>query len=289
MKSKLIAVFLALFFGSVLTTGAGALRRELSYQPSPSLAINKYGTLSEIFDADGKSRFGKLKNNGFEVSYRSKGKTRLISAVGNKKTTGLVQGEVKTDGQVAVVTTTTSDRALEITSYFILDEEKKTLIIRRNFKNISTRPVVLRDMREYADPALITGGQPYTVRSKRRGLPTPELFNWVLRQMNAGHTKHIFDCKIGDCPEPPPPCPVYCPSPECPSCPSPYFIRPQLITKTQWLTGKVNNITLKWRDGVTLTPSSVTTTGKWQNNETSALFFIQLQDAQGPLDRRLRD
>lgn len=271
MKSKLIAVFLALSFGSVLTTGAGTLRHEPPYQAPQSLAISKHGTLSEIFDANGKSRFGKLTNNGFEVRYRSKGKSTLSSAVGDEKMTRLTEGDVKVDGQVAVVTTTTSDRALEITSYFILDEKRKTLIIRRNFKNISTGPVVLRDTREYVDPALMTGGQsessqPYRISAKKRLQLTSRSFKWVSSQTSGG----IYDCKIGDCPPPPPPCPTNCPEP-CPTCPLPLF-RPRLMIATHPLTGSLNKVTLKW-NLVTLEPSSSRGTA---NNEISTMVFIKL-------------
>src|SRR5262245_52316541 len=111
MNKLITTLFITgLIFGSVSFTRA---------QPSQTLSLSKYGTLSEIFEAKGQSRFGKINGDGYQITYQIKGKTVTASAVGDEAT-GLVAGGIKTAGDTATVITTTSDKALEITTYFRL-------------------------------------------------------------------------------------------------------------------------------------------------------------------------
>src|SRR5215203_482538 len=130
---------LTLFLGAgLLISGAS-----LSHAQPASLSVSKYGTLLDIVDANGKNVFGKPAFDGFEINYEFKGKPTSAYVSADQAAVGLVPGAVKTDKQSATVTARTSDGALEITTYFTLDEEMKKLIIQRTFKNISAEPVAV--------------------------------------------------------------------------------------------------------------------------------------------------
>jgi hypothetical protein len=204
MISKSIARFLVLFSAAGLIIG-GNLSLGQTVPTKKSFDVSKYGALLEIFDENGESRFGKLTNNGFELSYQFKGKTVTVSAVGAEEANGLVAGAVKSDGQSATVTTTTSDHALEITTYFIVNEKKTKLVVQRRFKNISAEPVVVSTVQEYLDPALV-------MSSDVRNNPSSEkLVGLVRKQVSPFFI--TADCYRADCPKvPPPPCgPFDCP------------------------------------------------------------------------------
>ena len=221
MKHKLIATWIALFFTTALIiTGANA------QQKPQSLAVSKYGTLLDIFDANGKSRFGKLAGNGFEISYVSKGK--LISA-STLATKGLLPGKVRTDGQSATVVTTTTDHALEITTTFVLDEKSNQLIIQRKLRNISGGPLTVKTLREFVEPAFVDTAK--VADRLTASLPTD-------------------DCQAADCPKGPPPCPIPCP----------IFSANQALLSTRMnpATGRPNEIFVQWQDLRPLEQNNVT-------------------------------
>jgi hypothetical protein len=202
MKHKRIIKLVARIVAGLVMTG-GSVSHAQPPVPAKNLAVSKYGTLLEIFDAKGKSRFGKLTGHGFQLSYEFQGKTKTVSAVGNAKAMGLVAGEVKTDGKSTIVTNTTSDRALEITTYFFVNKKTNRLSIQRKFRNISKKPVVVKSMLEYVDPALVAGaGQNLKETGKEL---VGELRNAVSAAMVTG------DCQP-ECPDDPPPCPIQCPN-----------------------------------------------------------------------------
>ena len=178
--------------------GGGSLSRG---QPKQKLSVSKHGTLLEIFDGNGKSRLGKLRGEGFQLSYSFQGKTTSVSALGDE-VAGLGVRDVKTDRQSTTVTTTTSDHALEITTYFFVNEKTDKLIIQRKFKNISKDPVVMKTMLEYVDPAFVIGAGR---NLKEKG---EKLLALMRNEMRGSMI--LGDC-IPECPDEPPPCPLPCP------------------------------------------------------------------------------
>lgn len=195
MKSR-PRLFTLFFSVGLLICGAS-----LSHaQPAESLTVSKFGTLLDIVDANGKSRFGKPTADGFEISYQFKGKTISVFASGDQSVRGLIAGDLKTDKQSATATTRTSDGAMEITTYFSLDEKTKKLIIQRAFRNISAEPVVVQSIVEYVAPALVISAE-----QKETGDKPALLARNRLTRLNPN------DCQAADCPKTPPPCPLPCP------------------------------------------------------------------------------
>src|SRR6185295_5563171 len=117
MNMRIKMLFAVLIAGVMI--GGGSVSRG---QPKQKLAVSKHGTLLEIFDGKGKSRFGRLKGEGFQLSYEFQGKTTSVRALGDEMV-GLGVRDVKTNRQSTTVTTTTSDHALEITTYFFVNEK----------------------------------------------------------------------------------------------------------------------------------------------------------------------
>jgi hypothetical protein len=185
-------------FIAVVMIGGGSLSRGQSKQ---KLSVSKHGTLLEIFDGNGKSRFGKLRGEGFQLSYEFQGKTTSVSVLGDK-VVGLGVRGVKTDRQSTTVTTTTSDQALEITTYFFVNEKTDKLIIQRKFKNISKEPVVVKTMLEYVDPAFVIGV------GRKLNESGDKLLALMRNEMRG--SMMLGDC-IPECPDEPPPCPLPCP------------------------------------------------------------------------------
>jgi hypothetical protein len=131
------------------------LQVKQSHPQRQSFTISKYGTLEEVFNANGNSKFGKLKLEGYSVSYKFPGqKTKTVSAFGTTAVS-LLPGQVTIDGQSASVTVTTDDQALEITSSFTLDLEREHLRIRRSVKIKPGQTVRLMKTEQTLDPKLI--------------------------------------------------------------------------------------------------------------------------------------
>jgi hypothetical protein len=181
-----------------LIIGGGSLSRA---QLKPKLGVSKHGTLLEIFDANGKSRFGKLRGEGFQLSYEFQGKTASVSALGDE-VVGLGVRDVKSDRQSTTVTTMTSDQALEITTYFYVNEKADKLIIQRKFKNVSKEPVAVKTMVEYVDPAFVIG------TGRKLSESGDKLLALMRNDMRGAMV--LGDC-IPECPDEPPPCPLPCP------------------------------------------------------------------------------
>ena len=202
MKNQRVTKFIALIVGVGLIIGVGRVSRARPSLPAPSLSVSKYGTLLEIVDPNGKSRFGKLNGDGFQLSYEFQGKTLSASAIGDAEAVGLVAGDVKTDGPSTTVISETGDHVLEITTYFSVNKKNNKLIIQRKVRNISKEPVVVKAMSEYVDPALVTGAQSNLKETGEKLLA-------VLRgKLNVAMV--TGDC-IPECPDEPPPCPLPCP------------------------------------------------------------------------------
>ncbi|MEK6281814.1 MAG: hypothetical protein AABN95_15785 [Acidobacteriota bacterium] len=159
MKKKLAVLVFALLFLSGLVMAYGQLSRERPQPPGQSFAISEHGTLLELFDGSGKSRFGKIVGDGFEVRYKTPGQTVAASAIGSKRR-GLQGAQVELNGQSATASAMTEDQTLEITSYFILDDNAKELTIGRKFRNVSLKPLTLEMVRAHVDQKLAVGGQP---------------------------------------------------------------------------------------------------------------------------------
>lgn len=224
MKEKQAALVVVLLFLGGLGMAFGSLSRERAQPPGQSFAISEYGTLLDVFDANGKSRFGKIVGDGFDVSYKIRRKTAAASALGTT-TSGLQRGSVESDGQSATSIVVTRDNALEITSYFILDENAKELIIARQFRNLSRKPMTLQVVWAHVGSNLATGSPPESssIRGSIYG-PGSDC------QMNhpAGR-----DCPMCKCPPGP------CPGRTCPPLPLP---------------GEKGDIILAWKQGIKLGP-----------------------------------
>ena len=189
-------LFVVLIAGVMI--GGGSLTRA---QPKQKLNVSKHGTLLEIFDGNGKSRFGKVKSEGFQLSYELQGKTTSVLALGDRMS-GLSVRDVKTGQKSTTITTITSDHALEITTYFFVNEKTDKLMIQRKFKNISKQPVVVKTMFEYVDPAFV-------IAPGRKLKESGDKLLAVMRDVMRG-VVNLGDCGP-ECPDEPPPCPLPCP------------------------------------------------------------------------------
>lgn len=239
MKTKLITRFVRLLPITLLVFIGANFTHAQSNPSSQALKVSKYGTLLEIFDAKGQSRFGKLSGDGFQISYQFKGKTVSASAVGNEGA-GLAAGTVKTGEQTAIAVTTTSDQALEITTYFRLNEKTKKLIIQRNFKNISKEPVVVLSVQEYLSPALV-------ITSQLSSEPVSDKLIGLIKEQ-LGATINLGDCKPGECPKTPPPCPIPCPTK------IDYDVA-QMTIRTNPADNKPETVILPWNGNISIGPA----------------------------------
>lgn len=157
MKTKFIAMVLTLLSASGTLTIGKPLPAKQSHPRLQSFAISQYGTLLQVFNSKGESRFGMLDLDGYSVSYKFRGqdKTRTVSALGETAVIGLQPGRVTVDGQSASVTVTTDDYALEITNSFTLNLERDRLTIRRSVKNMSGKSLTLMRTEQYLEPKLL--------------------------------------------------------------------------------------------------------------------------------------
>jgi len=271
MKSKLIVIVLTLFVGSVLvTTGSSASK---STVPAAQVfAISKNGTLLEVFDSNGKNRFGRLVRDGFQVTYESPGKRTTVSALGAEEAKGLQSGQVKVDEKSATVTVMTSDQALEITSYFTLDEKENRLIILRRFRNVSPRTVTVRMMRDYIDPALLisVGTAEYPLNK----ITDPaRLAALVKSKIEAGRSCKPLELRSK--PKAPPICLVI-------HCPNARALEPAHLGAVCDEDLARMKIILEWRDIIRLAapsglqPGSAATRGSLKN-ETDLLVYVNLK------------
>ena len=257
MKTKLIARFVVLIAGLIFS-GTSFTRA----QPNPSsqnLTVSKYGTLLDIFDEKGQSRFGKLSGDGFQISYQINGKTISAAAVG-EEATRLVAGNIKTDGQSTTAVTTTSDNALEITTYFRLNENTKRLTIQRNFKIISKEQVVVLSLQQYLSPALVITG---TLSSEP---VSDKLLALIKNQLTA--TINQGDCKPAECPKVPPPCPIPCPM-------KLEYNVAQLTIRTNPADDKPQMIILPWNGSISMA-LSVSKTTKEPTVEIAAVSYLDV-------------
>ena len=89
MKRIFVALTLVVFSGSLLLASGQSTSRS-----QQRLIISQYGTLLDILDENGKSRFGKLKGDGFAITYKVKDKEVTASARGATEAKGLVKGKI---------------------------------------------------------------------------------------------------------------------------------------------------------------------------------------------------
>ncbi len=192
-----------------------------------SLTVTKSAMLQELHFTDG--RLITDVYDGFALSYttRSQKRSALATPKAMKGLRIMPEG-VTVDGNTTTVVVRTSDNALEITSHFKFDQSGKRLMIQRVFRNVSTKPVALRAIRQFVDPELIREpavNQPLT--------------------LVAGLASGLGECFIDSkCRVPPPPCP-----PECDfmvSAASKYS-RPKLNSSRR-------RNTLSWSKQITLKP-----------------------------------
>jgi len=236
MRLKLTALFIALLVCCGLLIGDGSLANQQTQRASQRFTISKYGTLLE-FDADGTGITKKVIGDGFELGYKSPGKTRTVFAIESEAKglqTSSEQAKYEPDTATAIVQT--ADKLLKITSYLVLDDKAGELIIKRRFQNISDYPVTLQTVRNHIDPEVMT-------RVKQPG----RLFSDYLGLITAGYFSDPYDCDIGECPVQPI-CPA-CPLPPLPPLPSRY-----LKNFRAWMYPSEREIVLGWTEQITLKP-----------------------------------
>jgi len=246
MKNKLTLI-LTILFGVALTNGAWHPAQAQSYDKT--LAHSSTAGSPKL-SADGSKRLlDQITANGFKVRYKIRGKTTTASAVGNKLSY-LRSTKVKQNAGAVVVRAVTNDRALEITTYFTLDEQRRKLMIDRRIRNTSAQTVKLQMVGEYVDPKAIFAGQsPYAksdlaqaaltrIRSGQlvNGLPGRGVLPSFPRQLKGGFG---WDC---ECPTPPPPCgSIICPD----------F---KEYVSARWSSLPDNRLLLQWEQPTVLSP-----------------------------------
>lgn len=152
MKRSLFSLALVLFSGSVLL--ASAQLSPVQSTASTRLVVSEYGTLLDVPNAADRRSVGALTADGFEVSYRFRGQTKIVWARGTTNGSGLRRGQVNVHGNSTTVTVTTDDNALEISTRFTLNERTRMLIISRGVKNLSSQTLSMV-IKQYLDPKLI--------------------------------------------------------------------------------------------------------------------------------------
>lgn len=251
MKSnRVVLVLTTVFIGIGIVIANGRWQPVQAQSFDKTLASRDYATLLKLLPADGKRRFEKIVENGFELSYEMGGKSTSASTTGNKLKR-LRREKIELDGRSVVIKEVTKDKALEITTYFFFDEEKQKLTIDRRIRNTSSRTINLKMMREHVDPKLVLGGQSISQRSK--------LAQTVLDRIRAGYrisevpdpnnrfgqgglnAKHSIPKRLDcECPDPPRPCTTIA----CP--PDGNYALARLINPGR------KKIILEWRIGASL-------------------------------------
>ena len=272
MKNRRAVMILTmLFVGIPIVSGS---RHSVHAQPyGKSHASREHDALLKLLTTNGKRPFDKLVNNGFKVSYKIRGKAVTASVIGNKLSY-LRTKKIERDGLSAMVTEVTKDGALEITTYFFLDEAKQKLTIDRRIRNTSPETVSLKTMREYVDPKLVFRTQ----STRKRG----NLGQTVVERIRAGQfisavpakgtVQGVVDRSSGGagrvdsgdchCPDPPPPCmTIICP-------PDPSYVSAKLITSA------AKRITLHWKGATILASLKQDRMGTLSVNE--ARFITQV-------------
>lgn len=136
MNIKLAVPIFTIFLGLVI---GGSLH------PARAQSFDK-----RLTAVNGKQRFNKIVDNGFQIRYKVGEKT-ITAFVKGKKVSNLRVGKVKLDKQSAVVIAVTNDWKLEITTYFTLDERNQKLLIDRRIRNLSADTVEVQMMGQYVD------------------------------------------------------------------------------------------------------------------------------------------
>ena len=198
MNTKLAVLIFNIIIGLVIGNG--------SFHPHQAQSYKKYNRVN------GKKPFNKIVGEGFQIGYKIGDKTITAFAKG-KKVSHLRSGKVKLDERTVVVIAVTDDRALEITTYFTLDEQRQKLIVDRRIRNISSGTVDIQMMGQYVDAKLfgvkghhaklqaalkrIRGGQLVSTAPILKSIPEYLRANWR---------------EACQCVPPPPPCPtIWCP------------------------------------------------------------------------------
>ncbi|HYJ89377.1 MAG TPA: hypothetical protein VEW46_25165 [Pyrinomonadaceae bacterium] len=233
MRLKLLAIVVTALSCCGLVLDDLSLANHQPPQGRQTLSVSRSAMLRRLRHTDG--RLITNVYDGFELYYTTRSQTRSASAT-PEKTKGLTTSPegVTVNENTTTAVVLTSDKALEITSYFTFNENIKLLIIQRTFRNVSTKPVTLRAVRQYVDPKL--SREPPVSRNGTPILPSP-----LLAGLSSGSDEcHMVDSK---CRRPPPPCPPYCDSSF--STNSPFRAR---------LNPSPNRNTLSWFNQIKLNP-----------------------------------
>ena len=226
MRVILIAI-VALLVGCGLLIGNESWASQGTAGPRQSFTISKQGTLLELIGADGRSRTKKVTGDGFKLNYKTRGKSRSVSAIGTKTKQLQTSCEpAKYDGNTATAVVQTADKSLEITSELTFDPEAGELIIKRKFRNISKYPVTLQGLWNYIDQNVM--GQ-FNQSAELVSPPSGPITGYL-----AGN---VADCRPAKCPVPP----------VCNDC-------PLLTIPNRNLNHLIPSFGLEWPDQITLRP-----------------------------------
>jgi DNA-binding protein len=234
MRVRLIAIVVALMVVYGLLVRTGSLANQEPQPAGQRVKLSTHGRLLELVDDAGLTR--NVGSDGFKVNYKVRGKIRsaFALAIGTK---GLRTSDlpVKSTENTATATVRTSDKSLEITSTFTLNDTTGELIIQRKFRNISKHPVTLQMIRNQIDPGVMI---------KSGNLQSANLVSASLSQITAGFLKGPYDCGAGECPL----------GPICPpwGCPTP--LPPTSAYSRARLYPSKNRVILGWSTQIVLKP-----------------------------------
>jgi|GEM_PF-5459365 len=274
MKNRRAVMILTMLFaGIVIVSGSRHSVQAQSY--GNAHATHEHDALLKLLTTNRKRPFTKLVNNGFEVRYEIRGKAVTASVNGNKLSY-LRTKKIEVEGQSAKVTEVTKDGALEITTYFFLDEKKQTLTIDRRIRNTSPDTVSVKRMREYVDPKLIHNAQSTHQRINSTQMVVERIGagqlisavppkGAVQRVVNPPSETGLASSGECQCVDPPPPClTIICP-------PDPSYVSAKLMTSV----GK--RITLYWRGTTILSSLKQETPGTVPVNETRFITKVNIR------------
>jgi len=245
------------FVGLIFVSGSWCSAQAQSYRETP--AVGNSSTLLKSLTAADKRRFDDIMRHGFELKYKIRGKSFTAFAVGNKRS-GLRDQNVKLVDGSLVMKALTKDGALEITTYFTLDNDKHKLTIDRTIRNTSKRMVKVQKTGEYLEPKLVLGGE--RVGSKK------QIARIAWDRIKAGRLVSIPSNRsiagfYEEC---------HCvPPPECPLCPPNPPVG--LARLNPWASKR---ILLQWNDATVLEPHRVNADPKFLPDQVRFIIEVDM-------------
>lgn len=256
MKVRLNAIIITLFVVCGLLIGTSSLAIQQSQLEKQRITLSSQGTLLKLTDAYGTNSTKKITGDGFELNYKTQGRTKTAYAIGKtKKGLRNLLKPSKDEGNMATEIVQTADKSLEITSKFTYNADTSELIIKRKIRNISKYSVTLESVRDYVDPAVMV----------KSGVIKPSrLIPVSMDQITAG-ISIPDDCgPLEDCPIGP-----LCTMP--PGCPKPLEYHKYYKYFKARLSRSKNRAVLGWSQQITLQP------GQKQQPAGEAFIIIRIK------------